>query len=70
MDKSGISWWWLIDLMVNVMRPLVDIVSPTLRKELEDFMIGFYNRALETDNPWDDFLARFLLRIFAISIPH
>lgn len=69
MAKSGISWWWLIDLVVNVMRPLVDIISPTLRKELEDFLIGFYRRSIETENPWDDFLARFLLRIFDVSIP-
>lgn len=70
MATSGTTWWWLIDLMLNVLRPLVDIVSPTLRKKLEDFLIGFYNDAIASENPWDDFLARFLLRIFDISIPH
>ncbi|MBA7710613.1 hypothetical protein ES703_119558 [subsurface metagenome] len=68
--NPGISWWWLINLIVEILRPLVDIVSPTIRKRLEDFLIDFYNNAIETENPWDDFLARFLLRIFAISIPH
>jgi len=65
-----VSWWWLINLVVSILRPLVDIVSPTLRKELEDFLIDFYNKSMETENPYDDFLARFLLRIFAIPIPH
>lgn len=68
--NPGVSWWWLINLIVDILRPLVDIVSPTIRKRLEDFLIDFYNDAIETENPYDDFLARFLLRIFAISIPH
>lgn len=66
---KGISWFWIVHIMTNCIRPLVDIVSPTIRKELEDFLINLYNKAIETDNPWDDFLARFLLRIFAIRIP-
>ena len=68
--NPGVSWYWLINMVVNVLRPLVDIVSPTLRKELEDFLIGYYHKAIATENPYDDFLARFLLRIFAIPIPH
>lgn len=68
--NPGVSWWWLINLIVDILRPLVDIVSPTIRKRLEDFLIDFYNDAIETENPYDDFLARFLLRIFAIPIPH
>jgi len=34
-----------------------------------EFLLEFYRKAMETDNPWDDFLARFLLRIFSIPIP-
>lgn len=64
--NPGIGWTWLIDLIVKALGVLMPIVTPVLREELKGFLLAWYEKSLETPNPWDDFLARFLLRILKI----
>lgn len=67
--NPGIGWTWIVNLLVAVLKVILPVLSPTLREELEKVMVSLYNKAMETDNPWDDFLMRFLLRILGIPIP-
>jgi len=67
--NPGIGWSWIIDLLIKALSVVMPILTPTLRKALEDFLLDWYKKALETANPWDDFVARLLLRLLGIPIP-
>jgi len=47
---------WLIQLIGLV----VSVMSPELRKGLEDVINGLETQAKKTANPWDDMLVRLL----------
>lgn len=67
--NPGIGFTWIISLLVKILASLFPQISEQLKVMLTEFLLEFYRKAMETDNPWDDFLARFLLRIFSIPIP-
>lgn len=69
LPNPGIGWTWLITLLVKALKVLMPIITPVIREELEKFLLEWYAKTLETPNPWDDFVARFLLRIFDIPVP-
>jgi hypothetical protein len=64
------SVWTKILLMVmKIVVPLFGLVTPEIKKLLNDFLTALYLKALATDNPWDDFAVGFLLDILAIPRP-
>lgn len=67
--NPGIGFTWIINILIKILATLFPQISQELRISLERFLLDFYSNALRTDNPWDDFLARFLLRIFSIPLP-
>ena len=67
--NPGISWAWIINLIVTVLKPIVAIVTPILREELEKALLKLYAKAEASDNPWDDFLVEVLLKILDIPVP-
>jgi len=67
--NPGISWTWIINLLVVVLKPIIEILTPMIRTELEKLAVKFYAKAESTTNPWDDFLAEFLLKILGLPIP-
>ncbi len=67
--NPGISWTWIINLLVVVLKPIIDILTPVIRTELEKLVVKFYAKAEATENPWDDFLAEFLLKILGLPVP-
>jgi len=67
--NPGIGFTWIIELLIKIMASLLPIISPHLRKALEEFLTDLYKKASETPNPWDDFLVKFLLRMLLIPIP-
>jgi len=69
MPNPGISWYWLIETIIRALTVILGVITPELRKLLETFLLDFYKKAQETPNPWDNFLAAFLLRILQIPVP-
>jgi len=67
--NPGTTWTWIINLLVAVLGPVLAALTPALRSELEKFAVAFYKKAEATPNPWDDFLAAFLLRMLGIPLP-
>jgi len=67
--NPGVGFTWIINLLIQVFSTILPVITPSLKKELEDFLLGLYNKAKETPNPWDDFLIKFLLRIMNITVP-
>ena len=69
MANPGITLPWLVGLILKLLGPIMSALTPVLRKALEEFIIDYYKKAAETENPWDDFLALFLARILGITLP-
>ena len=67
--NPGVGFTWIINILIQVFSTILPVITPQLNKELTEFLVGLYNKAKETSNPWDDFLVKFLLRILAIPIP-
>jgi hypothetical protein len=69
MKDMGISWKWLIQILVNLIGPILSLISPAIKAALNEFLTNLYLDALKTPNPWDDFLVGLLLDILAIPRP-
>lgn len=67
--NPGVSWEWLINLLLVLLKPIVKIVSEEIRDLVEEGLVKLYQKAEKTENPWDDFLVGLLLRILGIDIP-
>jgi hypothetical protein len=67
--NPGIGFTWIINLVLQVLGTILPVVTPSIRELLEKFLKDFYAKAKETPNPWDDFLAKFLMRILGIEVP-
>lgn len=61
--NPGISWNWLISLLIAALAPVIKIMSEGLRDQLVDFLRTMYKTAQESANPWDDYLFAFFLRV-------
>ena len=62
-------WTLIVQLILKLLIPMLSVITPVLKEELETWLLEFYAKALETENPWDDFVAGFLLDIFSIPRP-
>ena len=67
--NPGISWTWIVNLLVTVLKPIMEILTPMIREELEKLAVKFYEKAEATPNPWDDFIAELLLKILGLPVP-
>jgi len=59
----------ILSFIINILRPIIAILTPMLRESLSDVLLKFYSDAKKTDNPWDDFLAQVFLQLLGIPIP-
>lgn len=69
MPAKKASWEFLLFLAKLVLGPVLKMVSKAIREKYEDVLVDLYLKSLETDNPWDDFFAGFLLDILDIPRP-
>lgn len=67
--NPGVGFTWIITMLMQIFSTIMPIITPSLKKALEEFLLELYEKAKETTNPWDDFLLKFLLRILGIPIP-
>jgi len=65
---SPVNWQWLISIIVIVLKPIVNALTPIIREEIEKAVKVWYPKALATPNPWDDFLVGFLAKILKIDV--
>lgn len=56
---------WIFPILLKIM----DLLTPQLKLLLKDFALNFYQRAKETDNPFDDIVAGLLMALLSIPTP-
>lgn len=64
-----VNWLRFLTRMGRILGPILLTLTRSLRDDLEIFLTDFYRRALETENPWDDFLAALLLETLGFDVP-
>ena len=69
MPEKKAPWAFLLFLAKLVLGPILKLLSKAIREKYEDVLVDLYDKAMETDNPWDDFFAGFLLDILSIPRP-
>jgi len=67
--NPGVGFTWIINLLINVLGSILPVLTPMIRESLSAFLTDLYKKAVETPNPWDDFVVKFLLRILSIPVP-
>ena len=65
----AITWKVIVSMALKLLIPMLKVVTPVLVQELKSGIQQFYLKALETDNPWDDLLAEFLMEILSVEKP-
>lgn len=69
MPNPGVSFTWIIHLIISALGSILPVLTPMIREALIVFLTDLYKKAVETPNPWDDFVVKFLMRILSIPIP-
>jgi hypothetical protein len=67
--NPGVGFTWIINLLINALGSILPVLTPMIKESLSAFLTDLYKKAVETPNPWDDFVVKFLLRILSIPVP-
>lgn len=65
---AGVNWKVILKAVSLLLVPIMRLVSKQFKDELEKFIEKKYKEALETENPWDDFLFETLAFWFGIDL--
>jgi len=57
----------ILNYAVGIVGSMMPMLSGELRSLLETMARQFYRKAQETDNPWDDLLAGFLMAMLNLK---
>ena len=63
-----VKFFPLMAIVKTVLLPIIALVSEWLRDLLEDSVKKWYAKALETENPWDDFFIERLAYLLSIDL--
>lgn len=61
-------WTVVVRIVAKILGPILALVTAAFREELIEFVKERYKKALETENPWDDFFFKLLADMFAIKL--
>jgi len=64
--KITYNFW--LDLTIRVLSAILNVVSPSIRKLLAEFVQDLYQKAKETPNPWDDFFVKLLAGLLGVEL--
>lgn len=65
----NVVWQKILLMVAKILGDVLVNVSPGLIAGLKAFLVDQYNKALLTENPWDDFFFGLLLDILNIPRP-
>lgn len=64
----GFSWNWTQVLLSQTVGQIIKLISPEFRQVTDALFQQWFESALQTDNPWDDYLVMFLAGIFGVKV--
>jgi len=67
-EVMGISFNWLVKIIISVLSPVISIITPEIKTALETYIKDLYVKAKATENVWDDFLIKFIADILGVKV--
>ena len=64
-----VTWKKILVLFAGLLKPILTLISPAIKKLVHEMVLSLWSRALETENGWDDFFVEMLADILAIDLP-
>ena len=68
MANPGISWDWLLALLAALIKPILDVITPVIRTELDKWTYDMLKKARETPNPWDNWLFEIIRKLLGLPV--
>ena len=63
------KWDWLVEWLLGFLGDLLANISPAIREVLKRMVLGLWEEAKKTENPWDDLLCVFLAGLVGVELP-
>ena len=64
----GVTFKTILDWIAQILGPILDLMSPVLRKELEEAIKKIWDKAKASENPWDDHGIKLLADLLKIEL--
>jgi hypothetical protein len=64
----NVTYSFFINLAVKVLGAIIQVISPEIRKLVQDSMQRLYDNAKQTPNPWDDFFVKLIATILGVEL--
>ena len=61
------NWKTILEWASKFLGMILPMITPEIKKELFDLLKRLHEKALQTDNAFDDLLTQFLLDLFGIK---
>lgn len=65
---KGTTWKWILNVIAMFLKPIFQVASPMIKEALDKFLTSWYQKALATENPADDYLVEFIADLLGIDI--
>ena len=62
------TWKFWVELGIRVLGAIIKLVSPEIREAGEKIMKEWYEKAKQTDNPWDDYLVELIASLLGFKL--
>ena len=66
-EEEKMKWELAIRWIAKMLAAVLPLVTPSIKKELEKFLVELHAKALRSKNPVDDYLTKFLLDLMGIE---
>jgi hypothetical protein len=66
--ETNMSMNWFITIAVKILSPIVSLLTAEIKGELHGFIKNLYEKALKTDNVFDDFFIKLLADVLQIKV--
>ena len=67
-SSNGVSWPILTQLLIAILKPLLSLLTSFIHDWLDENLKILYQRAVDTPNPYDDQIVKFLCDILSIKV--
>lgn len=63
-----VKFYPVLALVKTILGPILELVTKWLKELMEESVRKWYAKALETENPWDDFFIERLAYLLSIDL--
>ena len=62
------TWKFWVEVGIRILGAIIKVVSPEIREAGERAIKEWYEKAKQTDNPWDDYLVELIASLLGFKL--